>query len=80
MSCLRTWKERNDNRMGLESIGGREVPLVIVSPPHAPGATVMSGRLTTTLEGYALRRTELFVHDQSLIELSGQGGERVWKS
>lgn len=74
---LRTWKERNDKRMGLESIGGREVPLV--DRVHRLMHLWRDGdarRVDDYLDQNALRRHELFVRlIQSLIELSEQGGE-----
>jgi putative DNA methylase len=74
---LRTWKERNDKRMGFESIGGREVPLI--DRVHRLMHLWREGdvrRVDDYLDQYALRRHELFVRlIQSLIELSEQGGD-----
>lgn len=75
--ALRTWKERNDKRMGFESIGGREVPLI--DRVHRLMQLWREGdakKVDDYLDQNALRRHELFVRlIQSLIELSEQGGE-----
>lgn len=74
---LRTWKERNDKRMGFESIGGREVPLI--DRVHRLMHLWRDGdvrKVDDYLDQNALRRHELFMRlIQSLIELSEQGGE-----
>lgn len=74
---LRTWKERNEKRMGFESVGGREVPLV--DRVHRLMHLWRDGdvhKVDDYLDQNALRRHELFVRlIQSLIELSEQGGE-----
>ena len=74
---LRTWKERNERRMGFESIGGREVPLI--DRVHRLMHLWRDGdvrKVDDYLDQNALRRHELFVRlIQSLIELSEQGGE-----
>lgn len=74
---LRTWKERNERRMGYESIGGREVPLI--DRVHRLMHLWRDGdarKVDDYLDNYALRRNELFIRlIQSLIELSEQGSE-----
>lgn len=74
---LRTWKERNEKRMGFESIGGREVPLI--DRVHRLMHLWRDGdvrKVDDYLDQNALRRHELFVRlIQSLIELSDQGSE-----
>lgn len=74
---LRTWKERNERRMGFESIGGREVPLI--DRVHRLMHLWRDGdvkKVDDYLDQNALRRHELFVRlIQSLIELSEQGSE-----
>lgn len=74
---LRTWKERNERRMGFESIGGREVPLI--DRVHRLMYLWRDGdvrKLDDYIDNYALRQHELFVRlIQSLIELSEQGRE-----
>ncbi len=74
---LRTWKERSEKRMGLESIGGREVPLI--DRIHRLMHLWRDGdvrKVDDYLDNYALRRQELFVRlIQSLIELSEQGSD-----
>lgn len=74
---LRTWKERNEKRMGFESIGGREVPLI--DRVHRLMHLWRDGdvrKVDDYLDQNALRRHELFVRlIQSLIELSEQGSE-----
>ena len=74
---LRTWKERNEKRMGFESIGGREVPLI--DRVHRLMHLWRDGdvrRVDDYLDRNALRRHELFMRlIQSLIELSEQGSE-----
>ena len=77
---LRTWKERNEKRMGFESVGGREVPLI--DRVHRLMHLWRDGdvrKVDDYLDNYALRRHELFARlIQSLIELSEQGSdERV---
>jgi putative DNA methylase len=74
---LRTWKERNEKRMGFDSIGGREVPLI--DRVHRLMHLWRDGdvrKVDDYLDQNALRRHELFVRlIQSLIELSDQGSE-----
>jgi hypothetical protein len=74
---LRTWKERNDKRMGFESIGGREVPMI--DRVHRLMHLWREGdvrKVDDYLDQYALRRHELFVRlIQSLIELSERGSD-----
>ena len=74
---LRTWKERNEKRMGFESVGGREIPLI--DRVHRLMHLWRDGdvrKVDDYLDEYALRRHELFVRlIQSLIELSEQGSE-----
>jgi len=74
---LRTWKERKEKRMGFESVGGREIPLI--DRVHRLMHLWRDGDLRKVddyLEEYALRRNDLFMRVvQSLIELSEQGGE-----
>ena len=74
---LRTWKERKEKRMGFESAGGREIPLI--DRVHRLMHLWRDGdvrKVDEYLDEYALRRNELFLRlIQSLIELSEQGGE-----
>jgi len=74
---LRTWKDRNEKRMGFESIGGREVPLI--DRIHRLMHLWRDGdvrKVDDYLDDHALRQHELFVRlIQSLIELSEQGGD-----
>jgi putative DNA methylase len=74
---LRTWKERNEKRMGFESIGGREVPLI--DRVHRLMHLWREGdarRVDDYIDQNALRRHELFARlVQSLIELSAQSSE-----
>ena len=74
---LRTWKERKEKRMGFESVGGREIPLI--DRVHRLMHLWRDGDLRKVddyLDEYALRRNDLFMRVvQSLIELSEQGGE-----
>jgi adenine-specific DNA methylase len=74
---LRMWKERNEKRMGYESIGGRDVPLI--DRVHRLMHIWRDGdvrKVDDYLDQNALRRHELFVRMiQSLIELSEQGSE-----
>jgi putative DNA methylase len=74
---LRTWKERNEKRMGIESVGGREVPLIdrVHHLMHLWKAGDVR-KVDDYLDDGALRRHELFGRlIQSLIELSAQGSE-----
>ena len=74
---LRTWKERKEMRMGLESVGGREIPLIdrvhrLMHLWHDGDAR----KVDDYLDEYVLRQNELFIRlIQSLIELSEQAGE-----
>jgi hypothetical protein len=74
---LRTWKERNEKRMGFESVGGREIPLI--DRVHRLMHLWRDGdvrKVDDYLDEYALRRHELFLRViQSLIELSDRGSE-----
>jgi len=74
---LRTWKERKDKRMGYESVGGREIPLI--DRVHRLMHLWKDGdvrKVDDYLDEYALRQNELFKRlIQSLIELSEQAGE-----
>jgi hypothetical protein len=74
---LRTWKERKEKRMGFESVGGREVPLI--DRVHRLMHLWRDGDLRKVddyIDQNALRRHELFMRlIQSLIELSEQGGD-----
>jgi hypothetical protein len=74
---LRTWKERKEKRMGFESVGGREVPLV--DRVHRLMHLWHDGdvrKVDDYLDDNVLRGNELFVRlIQSLIELSERGGE-----
>jgi adenine-specific DNA methylase len=74
---LRTWKERKEKRMGFESIGGREIPLI--DRVHRLMHLWHDGdvrKVDDYLDEYVLRQNELFGRlIQSLIELSEQGGE-----
>lgn len=74
---LRTWKERTDKRMGYESVGGREIP--IIDRIHRLMHLWREGdvrKVDDYLDEYALRGHELFVQViQSLIELSDRGSE-----
>lgn len=69
---LRTWKERKENRMGFESVGGREIPLI--DRVHRLMHLWRDGdarKVDDYLDEYALRRNELFLQlIQSLIEIS----------
>jgi hypothetical protein len=74
---LRTWKERKEKRMGFESVGGREVPLIdrvhrLVHVWHDGDVR----KVDDYLDDNVLRSNELFGRlIQSLIELSERGGE-----
>lgn len=74
---LRTWKERTEKRMGYESVGGREIPLI--DRVHRLMHLWRDGDVRMVddyLDEYALRGHELFLRViQSLIELSDRGGE-----
>jgi hypothetical protein len=74
---LRTWKERNENRMGFESVGGREIPLI--DRVHRLMHLWRDGdvrKVDDYLDEFALRSHELFLRViQSLIELSDRGSE-----
>lgn len=74
---LRTWKERREKRMGYESVGGREVPLI--DRVHRLMHLWRDGDLRKVddyLDEYALRQNELFGRlIQSLIELSEHASE-----
>ena len=74
---LRTWKERKEKRMGYESIGGREIPLI--DRVHRLMHLWREGdvrKVDDYLDEYALRGHELFLRViQSLIELSDRGSE-----
>jgi len=74
---LRTWKERKEKRMGYESVGGREIPLI--DRVHRLMHLWRDGdvrKVDDYLDEYALRRHELFGRlIQSLIELSDAGSE-----
>jgi hypothetical protein len=74
---LRTWKERNEKRMGFESVGGREVPLI--DRIHRLMHLWREGdvrKVDDYLDEYALRQNELFGRlIQSMIELSEPAGE-----
>jgi hypothetical protein len=74
---LRTWKERKEKRMGFESVGGREIPLI--DRVHRLMHLWCDGdvrKVDDYLDEYALRQNELFGRViQSLIELSDRGGE-----
>jgi putative DNA methylase len=74
---LRTWKERNEKRMGFESVGGREVPLI--DRVHRLMHLWRDGdvrKVDDYLDEFALRSHELFLRViQSLIELSDRGSE-----
>jgi hypothetical protein len=74
---LRTWKERKEKRMGFESVGGREIPLI--DRVHRLMHLWHDGdvrKVDDYLDEYALRGHELFLRViQSLIELSERGGE-----
>ena len=74
---LRTWKERKEKRMGFESVGGREIPLI--DRVHRLMHLWHDGdvrKVDDYLDEYALRGHELFLRViQSLIELSDRGGE-----
>jgi adenine-specific DNA methylase len=69
---LRTWKERKEKRMGFESVGGREIPLI--DRVHRLMHLWRDGdvrKVDDYLDEYALRRNELFLRlIQSLIEVS----------
>ena len=69
---LRTWKERKEKRMGFESVGGREVPLIdrVHRLLHLWGDGDVR-KVDDYLDEHALRRNELFLQlIQSLIEIS----------
>jgi hypothetical protein len=74
---LRTWKERKEKRMGFESVGGREVPLIdrvhrLMHLWHAGDVR----KVDDYLDDNVLRGNELFGRlIQSLIELSERGSE-----
>lgn len=74
---LRTWKERNEKRMGYESVGGRDIPLI--DRVHRLMHLWREGdvrKVDDYLDEYALRRHELFGRlIQSLIELSQPASE-----
>jgi adenine-specific DNA methylase len=74
---LRTWKERKEKRMGFESMGGREIPLI--DRVHRLMHLWHDGdvrKVDDYLDEYVLRQNELFGRlIQSLIELSEQAGE-----
>ena len=74
---LRTWKERKEKRMGYESVGGREIPLI--DRVHRLMHLWRDGdvrKVDDYLDENALRSHELFLRViQSLIELSDLGGE-----
>jgi adenine-specific DNA methylase len=74
---LRTWKERKEKRMGFESVGGREIPLI--DRVHRLMHLWHDGdvrKVDDYLDEYVLRQNELFGRlVQSLIELSERGGE-----
>lgn len=74
---LKTWKERKEKRMGVESVGGREIPLI--DRVHRLMHLWRDGdvrKVDDYLDEYALRRNELFKRlIQSLIELSEQASE-----
>jgi putative DNA methylase len=74
---LRTWKERQEKRMGFESVGGREIPLI--DRVHRLMHLWRNGdvrKVDDYLDEYALRQNELFGRlIQSLIELSEQASE-----
>jgi putative DNA methylase len=74
---LRTWKERKEKRLGYESVGGREIPLI--DRVHRLMHLWRDGdvrKVDDYLDEYALRQNELFGRlIQSLIELSEQTSE-----
>jgi adenine-specific DNA methylase len=74
---LRTWKERKEKRMGFESVGGREIPLI--DRVHRLMHLWHDGdvrKVDDYLDEYVLRQNELFKRlIQSLIELSEQASE-----
>ena len=74
---LRTWKERNERRMGYEAPGGREVPMI--DRVHRLMHLWREGEVRKVddyLDENALRGHELFSRViQSLIELSDRGSE-----
>lgn len=74
---LRTWKERKENRMGFESVGGREIPLI--DRVHRLMHLWRDGdvrKVDNYIDECALRQNELFGRlVQSLIELSEQASE-----
>jgi len=74
---LRMWKERREKRMGFESVGGREIPLV--DRVHRLMHLWQDGdvrKVDNYLDEYVLRQNELFKRlIQSLIELSEQASE-----
>ena len=74
---LRTWKERKEKRMGYESVGGREIPLI--DRVHRLMHLWREGdvrQVDDYLDEHTLRRHELFIRlIQSLIELSDRGSD-----
>jgi hypothetical protein len=74
---LRTWKERKEKRMGFESVGGREIPLI--DRVHRLMHLWHDGdvrKVDEYLDEYVLRQNELFGRlIQSLIELAEQASE-----
>ena len=74
---LRTWKERKEKRMGFESVGGREIPLI--DRVHRLMHLWHDGdvrKVDDYLDEYVLRQNELFKRlIQSLIELAERAGE-----
>lgn len=74
---LRTWKERKEKRMGFESVGGREIPLI--DRVHRLMHLWNDGdvrKVDDYLDEYVLRQNELFLRlIQSLIELSERGSD-----
>ena len=74
---LRTWRERKERRMGFESVGGREVPLI--DRVHRLMHLWQDGdvrKVDDYLDDNVLRGNELFGRlIQSLIELSERGSE-----
>lgn len=69
---LKTWRERSDKRIGYESVGGRDVPLI--DRVHRLMHLWRDGdvrKVDDYLDEHALRRNELFLRlIQSLIEVS----------
>ena len=74
---LRTWRERKEKRMGFESVGGREIPLI--DRVHRLMHLWHDGdvrKVDDYLDEYVLRQNELFKRlIQSLIELAERAGE-----